>query len=115
MPAPCRRERPVIRAPLGTIFVPILHQLIHPATVHTAGQIADLLNPVTKEHGAWAKLQVVNIAVQGLVHSENELRHALTPGALDRNARGLLSREDSIAHYWIDLRLPTLAGEDAIM
>jgi hypothetical protein len=46
------------------------------ATVHTAGQAAHLLNEVTKERGAWRwQRHVVDVAVQGLVHSKDELRH----------------------------------------
>jgi len=49
--------------------------LVHAATVHTAGQAAHLLNEVTKERGAWRKRHVVDVAVQRLVHSKDELRH----------------------------------------
>jgi putative ABC transport system substrate-binding protein len=42
----------------------------------TAGQVAQVLYPVTKERGACPHFQVVDVAVQGLVHSEDELRHA---------------------------------------
>src|SRR6202163_4542259 len=58
------------------IFVPITHGLVHAATVHTAGQVAHVHDPVTKERGACPHFQVVDVAVQGLVHSEDELRHA---------------------------------------
>src|SRR6185437_10625354 len=60
----------------GRLFVPITHHLVHAATVHTAAQAADLLDPVTKERGTGRKFLVVDIAVQGLVQSEEELRHA---------------------------------------
>ena len=42
----------------------------------TAGQVAQVLYPVTKERGACPHFQVVDVAVQGLVHSEDELHHA---------------------------------------
>ena len=35
-----------------------------------------MLYEVTKEHGAWPHFQVVDVAVQGLRQSEDELRHA---------------------------------------
>src|SRR5260370_25379468 len=76
---PRHRELVFLRTPLRTVFVPITHDLVHAATVHTAAQVAHLLYPVTKEHGACPHFQVVDVAVQGLVHSANELRHALTP------------------------------------
>jgi hypothetical protein len=38
-----------------------------------------VLYPVTKERGACPHFQVVDVAVQGLVHSEDELRHVLKP------------------------------------
>src|SRR6202045_3094020 len=66
----------MLRTPLRTVFVPITHDLVHAATVHTAGQVAHVLYPVTKERGACPHFQVVDVAVQGLVHSEDELRHA---------------------------------------
>src|SRR5665213_531687 len=58
------------------VFVPRAHHLVHAATVHAAGQVAHLLGEVTKERGTRRKFLVVNIAVQGLVQSEDEPRHA---------------------------------------
>jgi hypothetical protein len=58
------------------VFVPIAHDLVQAAAVHTARQAAHLLDEVTKEHGAWLKFLMVDIAVQGHVHSEDDLRHA---------------------------------------
>jgi hypothetical protein len=34
-----------------------------------------LLDEVAEENGAWRKPQMVDVAVQGLVHSEHELGH----------------------------------------
>ena len=63
--------------PLGMVFVPITHDLVRAATIHTAGQVAHVLYEVTKERGAWRpKFQVVDVAVQGLLQSEDEFRHA---------------------------------------
>src|SRR5262245_30446574 len=61
---PCRREFAVLRAPLRTVFVPITHDLVHAAAVHTARHAAHLLYPVTKEYGIRRKFLVVDIAVQ---------------------------------------------------
>src|SRR5262249_52342909 len=74
--SPRRREVAELRGPLRIVFVPITHDLVHVATVHTAGQAADLGDEVPKEHGAWRKFLVVDVPVQGLVQSEDELRHA---------------------------------------
>jgi hypothetical protein len=35
-----------------------------------------LLYEVTKERRAWPKFQMVDVAIQGLVHSKDEFRHA---------------------------------------
>jgi hypothetical protein len=40
-----------------------------------------LLDEVAKERGARHKFLVVDIAIQGLVHSKDELRHAAKPPA----------------------------------
>src|SRR4051794_12790273 len=72
---PRHRELAFLRAPLRTVFVPIAHHLVHAATVHTAGQAANLFDEVTKELGAWRKRRVVDVAVQRLVHAKDELRH----------------------------------------
>src|SRR4029077_4162891 len=74
--SPGRREVAFRRIPLGTVFVPIAHDLVQGATVHTAGQAAHLLGEVMKQRRTRRKFQVVDVAVQGLVHSEDELRHA---------------------------------------
>ncbi len=62
-------------APIRAVFVPITHYLVHAATVHTARQVAHLLYEVTKERRAWPKFQMVDVAIQGLVHSIDELCH----------------------------------------
>src|SRR5213082_1320430 len=61
---------------LRTVFVPVTHYLVHAATVHTARQVAHLLYEVTKERRAWPKFEMVDVAIQGLVHSKDKLRHA---------------------------------------
>ena len=74
---PRRRELAFLRAPLRTVFVPIAHNLVQAATVHAARQAAHLVYEVAKERWARrAKFLVVDVAVQGLVHSEDELSHA---------------------------------------
>jgi hypothetical protein len=45
------------------------------ATVHTARLPLSLLDEVAEERGAWRKRHMVDVAVQGLVHSEHELSH----------------------------------------
>src|SRR5262249_18598849 len=74
---PRRRELAVFRVPIRKVIVPITHDLVHAATVHHARQAAHLLYEVTKERGTGRPhFEVVDVAVQGLVHSENELCHA---------------------------------------
>src|ERR1700704_3721400 len=58
------------------IVVPVTHDLIHSATVDTARLPLSLLDEVAEERRAWRKRHMVDVAVQGLVHSEHELSHA---------------------------------------
>ena len=58
------------------ILVPIAHDLVQAASVNAARLVARLLDEVTEKHGAWRKRHVVDVAVQGLVHSKDELGHA---------------------------------------
>jgi hypothetical protein len=44
--------------------------------IDTARLLLSLLDEVAEERGAWRKRHMVNVAVQGLVHSEHELSHA---------------------------------------
>src|SRR5882724_7779920 len=93
-----RRELVLLRTPLRTVFVPITHGLVHAATVHTAGQVAHVLYPVTEERGACPHFQVVDVAVQGLVHSKDELSHATKSppqGSPDAASRLAFHREPS--------------------
>ena len=62
--------------PFRMIVVPVTHDLIHLATVHAARLPPSLLDEVAEERGAWRKRHMVDVAVQRLVHSEDELRHA---------------------------------------
>src|SRR5690606_18305723 len=57
------------------VFVPIAHHLIHAATVHTCRQAAHVIDEMTEEHRIGREFHVVDIAVQGLVQREYELRH----------------------------------------
>jgi hypothetical protein len=57
------------------VVVPIAHDLVQAAAVHTASQAAHLLYPVTKEHGIRRKCLMVDVAVQRLIHSEDDPRH----------------------------------------
>src|SRR4029453_12450878 len=83
---PRRREVALLRVPLGMILVPITHDLIEAATVHAARLVARLLDEVTEERGAWRKRHVVDIAVQGLVHSEDELCHSSPSQVLQKSS-----------------------------
>src|SRR5262249_23483327 len=74
---PRRGEGALVCFPFTMIVVPVPHDLIHLATVHTAGLPLSLLDEVAEEGGAWRKRRVVDVAVQGLVHSEYELGHTL--------------------------------------
>jgi len=77
---PRRREVVLLRDPPRTVFVPITHCLVHAATVYTARQAAHLLYKVTNERRAWPKFQMVDVAIQGLLHCKDdckdEFRHA---------------------------------------
>jgi hypothetical protein len=59
------------------VVVPKPHYLVHAATVHTSGQAAHLLDEVLEKRRAWCKFLVVDIAIQGLVQSEDEFRHVI--------------------------------------
>src|SRR5262245_14483098 len=76
---PRRREGALPCIPFRVIGVPVAHDLIHLATVHTARLLLNLLDEVAEERGAWRKRHVVDVAVQGLVHSEHELGHPPLP------------------------------------
>src|SRR5262245_49654242 len=57
------------------IVVPVTHELIHSAAVHTARLPLGLLDEVAEERGARPERHMVDVAVQRLVHSKNELGH----------------------------------------
>src|ERR1700686_3905678 len=72
-----RAFRPRITASMSSsLSVALGPTVFNERAVHTARQVAHLLYPVTKERGACRHFQVVDVAVQGLVHSKDELRHA---------------------------------------
>src|SRR5678809_431084 len=73
---PRRSEGVFLCIPFRLIVVPVTHDLIHLATVHTARLPLSLLDEVAQERGAWRKRHMVDVAVQGLVHPEPELSHA---------------------------------------
>lgn len=72
---PRRREGVSLCIPFRMIVVPVTHDLIHLATIHTARLPLSLLDEVAEECAAWRKCHMVDVAVQGLVHSEHELSH----------------------------------------
>src|SRR5678816_551011 len=49
---------------------------VHLAAVDTARLPLSLLDEVAEERGAWRKRQMVDVAIQGLVHSEDEPGHS---------------------------------------
>lgn len=57
------------------IVVPVMHDLIHLATIDTARLPLSLLDEVAEERRAWRKRHVIDVTVQRLVHSEYELSH----------------------------------------
>src|SRR5262245_22726059 len=77
---PQRREGVFLYIPFRMIVVPVTHDLIHLATVDAARLPPSLLDEVAEERGAWRKRHMVDVAVQGLIHSEHELSH--TPFAI---------------------------------
>src|SRR5579862_5837630 len=73
---PYRGELMFRLTPLRAILVPITHDLVQASTIQTSRQIAHLLDEVTKEHRVRIELSVVHVAVQGLIHTKDELCHA---------------------------------------
>jgi hypothetical protein len=74
---PRRREGAFLRIPFRMVVVPVAHDLIHSAAVHTARLPLSFLDEVAKERGAGRERHMVDVPVQGLIHSEHELGHAL--------------------------------------
>jgi hypothetical protein len=73
---PQGRELAVLRVPVSMVIVPIPHDLVHAATVHTPGEATLYLVKVTSDQWTgWPKYHVVNVAVQGLRQSEYNLGH----------------------------------------
>src|SRR5687767_5761553 len=72
---PRRCEGVFLCIPFRMIVVPVAHDLVHVATVDTARLALSLLDEVAEERGAWRKRHMVDVAVQGLVHSEHEPGH----------------------------------------
>src|SRR5256885_15179313 len=69
---PRRREGAFLRIPFRMIVIPVTHEFIHLATVHTASLPLNLLDEVAEERGAWRKRHMVDVPVQRLIHSEHE-------------------------------------------
>ncbi len=63
------------RGPVRLIGVPVAHGFVHGAAVEAAGDFAQAVCPVGEEGGAGAEGGVVDIAVEGLVHSVDEFGH----------------------------------------
>src|SRR5260370_362968 len=69
----------LLRIPIRKVCVPIAHHLVHAAAVHHAGQAAHMLYEMTKEPGLWRHDLMIDVAVERLVQSEDELRHGARP------------------------------------
>src|SRR5690606_30092610 len=75
LPPPGRRKGPLVGAPLRLVVVPVAHDLVDAAAVDAARLPLRLGDEVAEEYGIGRELRVVDIAVERLVHSENELGH----------------------------------------
>src|SRR3546814_4331261 len=62
--------------------VPIAHDLIDFAAVEAARLLLSLLDEVAEERGVGRKFHMVDVSVEGLVHSEHQLGHACFLSAL---------------------------------
>jgi hypothetical protein len=59
---------------------------------------------VTKERGTWRKRLVVDVAIQGLVQSEDELRHATKfPSQVLQNSLSRRDRGSEVGHNYVPL------------
>src|SRR6476659_8950777 len=78
------------------VLVPIAHDLVQ---ANAARQAAHLLDEVTKERETWRKFLVVDIAVEGQVHSEDELSHATkSPPQVLQNSHEPRLRRSEVGH-----------------
>src|SRR5262245_13962901 len=85
---PPRRREGVFRCiPFRMVVVPVAHDLIHLTTVDAARLPLSLFDEVAEQRGAWRKRRVVDVSVQGLVHSEHEPRHAHVLSPMGAGAR----------------------------
>ncbi len=66
----------LVRVPFGMIVVPVSHDFVHFAAVDAAGLPLSFLDEMAEEDGPWRKAHMVDVTVQRLVHSKDELRHA---------------------------------------
>ena len=68
-------------APSPALFRHFIEQVRGLAGSVYGRQAAHLLDEVTKERGTWRKflMVMVDVAVQGLVHSKYDLRHSAIP------------------------------------
>src|SRR5215218_2432633 len=58
---PRRREGAFLCIPFRMIVVPVTHDLIHLAAVHTARLPLSLLDEVAEERGAWRKRHMIDL------------------------------------------------------
>jgi hypothetical protein len=98
---PCRREVVFLRALVRAVVVPITYDLVHAAIVQTARQVAHLLYEVAKERRAWVKFQMVDVAIQGLVHSIDELCHGTkSPPQVLQNSLSKVAIHNGRVEMW---------------
>jgi hypothetical protein len=65
------------------VLVPNPHYFVHAATVNTTGQAAHLLDEVMEKRRAGHKFLVVDITIQGLIQSKDQLGHVITSYSLN--------------------------------
>src|SRR5512143_2452234 len=73
---PCGREGAFLRCPFWMLVIPVAHDLVHDATIDTAGLALSLLDEVAEEYGTGGERHVIDVAIKGLIHTEHEPGHA---------------------------------------
>jgi hypothetical protein len=69
-----------LRRPFWVLVIPVAHDLVHDATIHTAGLALGLLDEVAEECGTGGERHVIDVAIKGLIHAEHEFGHATSSG-----------------------------------
>jgi hypothetical protein len=87
LPPPRRREGSLVCIPFRLVVVPVTHDFVHVAAVDAARLTLSLLDEVAEQGGAWRKRRMVDVAVQGLVHSKHEPGHDTSFSSRGTSAR----------------------------